>query len=156
VGVAEPAVFTAVTDERGRIVPDYPAQYAALMRRRFPAGTCIEFEVREQATKRSDRQNRALWALLSPWARERGWQVDELKDVMLGIAFGKVEQTQPVTGAIVQVNAKPRSSKLSVHDFCHLIEEVLRVAAEDDYWLEAPDEYRKAKEQAQRKAAKAA
>jgi hypothetical protein len=155
VGVSEPAVFTAVTDERGRIVPDYPAQYAALMRRRFPAGTCIEFEVREQATKRSDRQNRALWALLSPWAKERGWQVDELKDVMLGIAFGKVEQEQPITGAIVQVNAKPRSSKLTVTEFVHLVEEVLRVAAEDDYWLDSPSEYHAAKKERD-KAAKAA
>jgi hypothetical protein len=94
--------------------------------------------------------------LLHPWARERGWQTDDLKDIMLGIAFGHIEKVMPITGEIRQVLAKPRSSRLNVTDFCHLIEEVLRVAAEDDYWLEAPDEYRRAKEAAAKQARKQA
>ncbi len=152
---AETSFFVGTCGEDGAIHLDFPHQQRAYCKRRF-AGKCIEVEIREQHTRRSDRQNRALWALLHPWARERGWQTDELKDVMLGIAFGHIEQLMPLTGEIRQVLAKPRSSRLNVTDFCHLIEEVLRVAAEDDYWLEAPDEYRKAKEAAAKKARKKA
>lgn len=147
-------IFLGHTNAEGRIVPEFPAQAQAYCKRHFPAGTCIEYEVREQRSKRSDRQNRALWALLSDWARARGWQPDQLKDVMLGIAFGHVETVMPITGEVVKVLAKPRSSHLNVTDFCHLIEEVLRVAAEDDHWLQAPDEYRKAKELAEKQAAR--
>lgn len=143
--------FLGHTTADGRIVPEFPAQQHAYCKRHFPAGTCIEYEVREQRSKRSDRQNRALHALLSDWARARGWQVDDLKDVMLGIAFGHLERVMPVTGEVVKVLAKPHSSHLNVTDFCFLIEEVLRVAAEDDHWLEAPDEYRKAKELAEKR-----
>jgi hypothetical protein len=146
----QPSVFIGTCDMEGQIHLAFPMQQRAVCKRHL-AGQCIEVEVRLQSSRRSDRQNRALWALLSPWAKARGWQVDELKDVMLGIAFGRIEHVMPLTGEITQVLAKPRSSRLNVVDFCHLIEEVLRVAAEDDYWLEAPDEYRKAKEAAARK-----
>lgn len=151
----DPAVFVGTVDAEGRIHLDFPNQQRAYCKRRL-AGLCIEIEIREQRTRRSDRQNRALWALLQPWARERGWQPDHLKDVMLGIAFGHIEHVAPITGEVLQVLAKPRSSRLNVTEFCHLIEEVLRVAAEDDYWLDAPDEYRKAKEAAEKKRQKAA
>jgi hypothetical protein len=147
---ADPTVFTGHVDAMGRIHLDFRAQQIAFCKARL-AGQCVEVEVRPQATKRSDRQNRALWALLQSWAKERGWQPDELKDVMLGIAFGHIEKTAPVTGEVRLVLAKPHSSHLSVFEFCHLIEEVLRVAAEDGVVLMAPDEYRKAKEAAEKK-----
>lgn len=149
------AVFVGTIDAEGNVHLDFPTQQRGFCKRNL-AGQCVEVEIREQRTKRTDRQNRALWALISPWARARGWQTDELKDVMLGIAFGHIEHVMPVTGEIKDVLAKPRSSKLNVTEFCHLIEEILRVAAEDGYWLEAPDEYRKAKEAAQRRQVKKA
>lgn len=150
-----PSVFLGRVDADGRVHLDFPIQQRAFCKSQL-AGQSVEVEVRPQCSKRSDRQNRALWAMLQPWARERGWQPDDLKDVMLGIAFGRIERVAPITGEITNVLAKPRSSKLNVADFCHLIEEVLRVSAEDGYWLEAPDEYRKAKEAAQRKARRVA
>lgn len=150
----EPGVFAGTCDAEGRIHLDFPLQQRAYCKRHL-AGTVIDVQVREQRSTRSDRQNRALWALLQEWARPKGWTPDELKDSMLGIAFGTVERVMPITGEIRHVPAKPRSSKLNVTDFCHLIEEVLRVAAEDGVWLMAPDEYRKSKEAAARKAAKA-
>ena len=147
-------VFQGVTDRHGRIVPDFPDQAHALVRRRFPAGTCIDYEVREQRSRRSDRQNRAFHALIATWARERGWSPDHLKEAVKGLVFGHVEVTLPLTGEMRQELAKPHTSRLTVTEFCHLIEETLRLAAEDDVFLDAPDEYRKAKEAAaKRKAA---
>jgi hypothetical protein len=141
----------------GRIVWDFPAQVAAYRKRLYANGErAITGQFYPMRSRRSDRQNRALHALLSPWARERGWTVDDLKDTMLGLAFGHVERVRPITGEVVKVLAEPHTSHLDVTKFCHLIEEVLRVAAEDDYWLDSPEEYRKAKEQAEKKAAQAA
>lgn len=151
----DPALFLGTVNDDGRLSLDFPSQFRAYCRAKF-SGQSVEVEIHPQATKRSGRQNRALWALVSPWARERGWSPDELKDVMLGIAFGHLEAVAPVTGEIRKVLAKPHSSTLSVFEFCHLIEEVLRVAAEDGVVLQAPDEYRRAKEAAQRKADKEA
>jgi hypothetical protein len=147
--------FLAHCDVDGKLHLDFPAQLRTYCRKRL-AGLQVELEVREMRTKRSDRQNKALWAMLSPWAKERGWRVDALKDVVMGIAFGHIEETAPLTGEVVKVLAKPRSSHLNVTEFCHLIETILETAAEDDYYLDAPDEYRKAKEAERRKAAKAA
>jgi hypothetical protein len=149
------AVFLGRVDTDGTIRLDFPQQQRAWCKHKL-AGECVEIEIRLQASKRSDRQNRALWALIGEWAKERGHEPDDLKDVMLGIAFGHLEHVMPITGEIRQVLAKPHSSRLNVHEFCHLIEEVLRVAAEDGVFLLAPDEYRKAKEAAERKAAKEA
>lgn len=139
----------------GRIVWDFPEVVAAYRKRLFASTDgFVTGQFYPFRSRRSDRQNRALHALLTPWARERGWSVDDLKDTMLGIAFGHVERVMPVTGEIVKVPAEPHSSRLDVTKFCHLIEEVLRVAAEDDYWLESPEEYKRAKEQAAKVAAR--
>jgi len=150
--------FNGRVDAQGRIVWDFPHQVAAYRRHLFAKTgdghiTATFYPMR---TKRSDRQNRALHALLTPWARERGWTVDDLKTTMLGIAFGHIERVMPVTGEVVKVLAEPHTSRLDVTKFCFLIEEVLRVAAEDDFWLESPEEYRKAKEAERKKAAKLA
>jgi hypothetical protein len=141
----------------GQVIWDFPGVVAAYRKRLFASTDGhISAQFYPYRTRRSDRQNRALHALLTPWARERGWSVDDLKDTMLGIAFGHLERVMPVTGEVVKVLAEPHSSRLDVTKFCHLIEEVLRVAAEDDYWLESPSEYLAAKKQAQKKAARQA
>lgn len=146
----DPAVFLGMVNEHGTVHLDFPQQQRAWCKTRL-AGQSVEVEIRPQHSKRSDRQNRALHALLNAWAKDSGNDTDDLKQVMLGIAFGHVERTMPVTGEIREVLAKPHSSGLTVHEFCHLIEEVLRVAAENGTWLQAPDEYRRAKEAAARK-----
>jgi len=133
----------------GRLVWDFPAQVVAYRKRLFATTDGhVTGQFYPLRTKRSDRQNRAFHALLTPWARARGWTLDDLKAVMLGIAFGHVERVMPVTGEVVKVLAEPHTSHLDAGQFCFLIEEVLRVAAEDDFWLESPEEYRKAKTQA--------
>lgn len=149
-------IFYAYTVEDGSIQFEYADQQQRYCKAKFGVGACLDVEIREHREKRSDRQNRALHALLAPWAKERGWNPDHLKLKMLEIAFGTIETTEPLTGKIVLMPAEPHSSHLNVTQFCHLIEEVLRVSAEDGYWLEAPDEYRLAKEKRDKKAAKAA
>lgn len=139
-----------------RIVFSDETRVHAYYKARYGVGCCLDVEIREHRAKRSDRQNRALHAMLAPWARERGWNPDHLKLKMLEIAFGTIEQTEPLTNRIVLVAAQPHSSNLNVTDFCHLIEEVLRVSAEDNFWIDAPDEYTKAKEKAAKQAAKKA
>lgn len=145
----------------GSVVWDFPELVKAYRKRLYAATDgFVTGQFYPYRTRRSDRQNRALHALLTPWAKARGWSVDDLKDTMLGIAFGHTERVMPVTGEVLKVLAEPHSSRLDVTKFCHLIEEVLRVAAEDDFWLESPEEYRKAKEaaakQERRQKAKAA
>lgn len=145
----------------GRIVWDFPGQVAAYRKRMFAATdgfvTGMFYPMR---TKRSDRQNRALWALLNAWCKEadQGWRPDDLKDAVMGIVFGHIEVTQPITGEIIKVLARPHTSTLSVGEFCQVIEAILELAAtsEPAVFLESPEEYRKAKEAANKKLAKAA
>lgn len=152
---AEPAVFPAVIDAEGRVRLDFPAQQKAICKHKF-SEQCVEVEIRLVGTKRTDAQNRALHALLREWGMASGQTPDALKYLMLGIAFGHIEQVMPFTGEIAHLLAKPSSSRLTVHEFCHLIEEVLRVAAENGTFLQAPEEYRRAKEAAAKKARRAA
>lgn len=142
----------------GKIVFDFPAQLIAYLKHLYAktGDGAISARFYPLRSQRSDRQNRAFHALVTPWAKERGWTVDQLKDVLLGIAFGTIETVAPVTGEVTRVLAEPHSAQLDVTQFAHLIEEVLRVAAEDGYWLQAPDEYRLAKEAAAKAAEKAA
>lgn len=145
---------TGIITDTGRIDPDYPDLLHAYNLRKFGAGCCVEFEVRELHTKRSERQNRAFHALVAQWAIEKGQSPDALKQAIKAQVFGTLEIE--VNGFVAQVLAKPHSSRLTVTEFCHLIEETLRLAAEDGVWLEAPDEYRKAKEKAAKRAAQEA
>jgi len=146
--MSDTAVFFGTVQPDGRIKPEYGAPQRALLLRRFGAGACIEYEVREQRTKRTARQNRAFHALIAAWAQQRGWSPDHLKEAVKGLVFGHVEVVMPLTGEIRQEPARPHTSRLNVTDFCFLIDETLRLAAEDNVWLEAPDEYRRAKGQA--------
>lgn len=151
--------FAAVTDT-GDLKFDFEGQQRAYCLKNFGAGGCVDVEIREHREKRTDRQNRALWALLTEWClkADQGWRVDDLKDVMLMRVFGTIEKTMPLTGEIVKVAAEPHSSKLNVTKFCALIEGILETAAmsEPSIYLMAPDEYRKAKERALKLAARKA
>lgn len=146
----------------GAVIWDFPHVVAAYRRKLFQqtGDGHITAQFYPLRTKRSDRQNRALWALLNAWCREadQGWRPDDLKDAVMGIVFGHIEVTQPITGEIVKVLAKPHTSTLSVSEFCQVIEAILELAAtsEPSVFLESPEEYRKAKELAMKQAERAA
>lgn len=148
----------AIVLETGDLEFEFKAQQRAYCLKNYGAGGCLDVDIREHREKRTDRQNRALWALLSEWCRQadQGWRPDDLKDVMLGKVFGTMERVMPLTGEIVHVNAEPHSSTLNVTKFCALIEGILETAAmsEPSVYLMAPDEYRAAKEKARKAAAK--
>lgn len=132
----------------------------AYYKARYGVGCCLDVEIREHRAKRSDRQNRALWALLSEWCRQadQGWRPDDLKEAVLGIVFGTITTVQPLTGQPITRPAKDRSSQLNVSEFVQVIDAILELAAtsEPPVWLMAPDEYTKAKAAAAKKLKSAA
>ncbi len=140
----------------GRVQWDFPAQVIA-WRRKLAGGSQqpISAAFYEFRSKRSDRQNRALWALLNAWCEEaeQGWRPDDLKDAVMAHVFGTIEATNPLTGVVTLVPAVVRTSSLNVSEFCKVIESILELAAtsEPSVFLESPDEYRKAKQLADRK-----
>lgn len=145
----------------GQIIFDFPGQVAAYRKKLFESTDgYVTAQFYPMRTKRSDRQNRALWALLNAWCREaqQGWRPDDLKDAVMGIVFGHIEVTQPITGEIVKVLAKPHTSTLSVGEFCQVIEAILELAASSEpaVFLDSPEEYSKAKDKERKQAAKAA
>jgi hypothetical protein len=147
--------FEVLIAEDGRVSFAHPGQARAYLRGKF-GGQTIVAQFYEHRSKRTDRQNRGFHACITPWARERGWPIDTLKQFILSRVFGWLEFVDPTTGEVLKVLAEPHTSKLSVHQFCELIEGALELAAEDGVWLQAPDEYRKAKEQAARRDARKA
>ncbi len=101
-----------------------------------------------------------MWALLNAWCdkADQGWRPDDLKDAVMGVVFGTIEIRKPLTNEVVRVPARVSTSSLNVTDFCKVIEAILELAAtsEPAVWLEAPDEFRQAKEKERRQAAKRA
>ncbi len=138
----------AIVLEDGSLKFEFERQQQAYCRR-FGAGVCVDVEIREHREKRTDRQNRALWALLNAWCKEadQGWRPDDLKDAVMATVFGTIEITMPLTNEVKKVLARPHTSTLNVTDFCAVIEAILELAAtsEPSVWLDSPDEYRKAK-----------
>lgn len=94
--------------------------------------------------------------MIEPWCRDEGHRVDELKRDLLREIFGHDEYTSPISGEVSLVPAKAHTSKLTVQEFCLLIEETMRIAAECGYLLVSPEEYKLAKAEAEKQARKKA
>ena len=90
--------FPGDCDERGRIAFDIPAAVTAYCRAKF-AGQRVDVEIRPRKAKRSDKQNRAFHAAITPWARELGYHVEELKDELLGLVPSLNEDATWVSAA---------------------------------------------------------
>jgi hypothetical protein len=133
-----------------------PQAHAYLKRLRAKDGDELMAQFYPYRAKRSDRQNRGFHACITPWAKERGWAIDTLKQFLLGRVFGWGEFVDPMTGEVLPVLTEPHTSKLSVGQFSELIERSLELAAEDGVWLQAPDEYTRAKASAEKRAARTA
>lgn len=147
--------FELAVDERGHVRFAHPAQAHAYLRGKF-AGQVIVGQFYPHREKRSDRQNRGFHAMVAPWAKAEGHRIDDLKDDLLEAVFGTLEVTSLVTGEVRQVLAEPHTSKLTVGQFCELVDRTLEIAAEQGVILVAPDEYRRAKEKEQRRLERAA
>lgn len=150
--------FDVTVDDQGRVRFAHQSQARAYLRAKF-AGQCIVAQFYEHRAKRSDRQSRGFHAMVRPWLdceSRGGWSIEALKFYALGETFGYLEYVHPGTGEVYRIPAEMHTSKLSVGQFCLLMERTAELAAEDGVVLVMPDEYRKAKEKAQRQAARAA
>jgi hypothetical protein len=143
--------FLAFVDRDGTCTLDHPAAYRAFIRRL--AGEEVEIEVRKRRTKRSDRQNRAFHACITPWALQEGHNIEDLKDDLLREIFGEREVVNALTGEVRKVLAEPHTSTLDTAKFAHLMERTVELAAGCGVILELPDEFN-ARKQAEAKRAR--
>lgn len=147
--------FELTVDERGRLKFAHPAQAHAYLRGKF-AGQTIVGQFYPHREKRNERQNRGFHAMVAPWAKAEGHRIDDLKDDLLQAVFGTLETVSLVTGEVRTVLAEPHTSKLTVGQFCELVDRTLEIAAEQGVILVAPDEYRRTKEKERRRLERAA
>ena len=109
--------------------------------RSWPNGP-VEVEIRPRRSRRSLAQSAGFHAMLTPWARDEGHNIDDLKRDLLREVFGTVERPNAVTGAVELDLAEPHTSGLDVAQFSQLIERTLEIAARCGYVLIAPSEWR--------------
>ena len=133
--------FVGFVEPDGRLTLDAPKVFKAYVAAKFK-GEEIELEIRRRRTKRSDQQNKLLWALLTPWAHFLGYEPTELKDELLGLLWGYEEHVSKLTGEVVRVPDKGRSSKLTTAEFSELIDFMAIKAAETGYVMDLPSEAR--------------
>jgi len=149
------AIFLGAVDADGEVVLDYPTQFRAYCKKRL-AGQAVDVTIAPQGHVKSRLQESGFHAMITPWAREEGHEIDDLKRDLLRHVFGTREHTNPITGEIEQVLAQPHTSTLNRAQYSELIERTLDIAAECGVVLMAPNEYRERKEREARKAAKRA
>jgi hypothetical protein len=137
-----------------KIALDHPAAFRAFKRRLV--GEEVELSLRKRRTKRSDKQNRAFHACITPWSKDEGYPMDDLKRDLLIEVFGSREVVSPITGAVVLVPAKPHTSQLTTQEFALLMERTVEIAAECGVQLELPDEYKTRKAQEAKRGRRAA
>lgn len=147
------AIFPGTFDSDGRFHPDNPTQMRAYCKKKH-AGQAVDVMIAPQGAMRSNLQNAGFHAMLTPWAREEGHRIEDLKRDVLRAVFGELEHVNPITGEVEKVLAEPHSSKLSRAKFSELIERSLDIAAECGVVLIAPNEYRQMKEKDARRAAR--
>ena len=150
---ADPAVFLGRVDENGVVKLDFPQRQRAYCKAKL-TGQCVDVIITPQGDLKSRLQECGFHASISPWAREAGIDIEDLKDDLLRIVFGEREHTDPITGEVRMVLREPHTSKLSRAKYSELIERSADIAAECGYVLELPHEYRERKEREAKKAAK--
>ena len=107
---------------------------------RFKPDANLEFEAREKKPKRSDQQNRLLFALYTDIIEKggeamRGWTKDDLHEFFLSTHFGT-----EVVEMFGKKRQRPlrRSSKLNKHEFADFIDSVVRFMAQQGVYLDLP------------------
>lgn len=130
-------------------VADYQGQYRAHLAKL--EGEEVVVEVMKKSEAKTRLQEKGFHAMITPWCREKGHDLQALKRYLLAEIFGYREEVSKLDGQ--PLLNEPHTGKLSKANYSHLIEETMRIAAEkDDFYCVAPDEYRRAKDAAHRKA----
>ena len=140
--MSEPLVLAGDCADDGTLHLDLPRKAVqALCAARFK-GQRVDVEIRQRKSQRSARQNAAFHAAITPWARELGYHVEELKDELLGLVWGYEERVSKLTGEVQRVLVKPHTSKLTTAEFSELMEYAVMQAAQTGYVMLLPDEFR--------------
>lgn len=149
---ADPAVFLGTVDADGVVKLDFPKQQRAYCKRTL-AGQCVDVIIAPQGALKTRLQECGFHAMIAPWAREEGHNVDDLKRDLLRAIFGEREHVNPITGVVEMVLREPHTSTLPRTKYSELIERTLDIAAECGHILEAPHEYRHRKDKERKRAA---
>lgn len=150
---ADPAVFLGRVDEEGKIRLDFPQRQRAYCKAKL-AGKCVDVIICEQGELKTRLQEQGFHAMISPWAKSEGHNIDDLKRDLLLEIFGEREHVNRFTGVVTMVLREPHTSKLSRTKYSELIERTLDIAAENGVILIAPHEWRQAKEKEEKKRAR--
>jgi hypothetical protein len=108
----------------------------------FGDGEDFEVTVGAIETDHTRQQEKGFHAMISPWAREEGIAIEDLKRDLLAEIFGLREHTDILTGVVVLLLVEPHTSKLSKKKYNELIERTLDIAARMGHVLIAPSEWR--------------
>lgn len=122
--------------QKGHLPPLVRRQLATLLAK-VVDGTAIVVELFEVPRQRSAAQNDGFHAMITPWAKDEGHNVDDLKRDLLGTVFGWAESPLKET----RVPLKPRTSALTVEEFSELITRTADIAADCGYVIQLPSEY---------------
>ena len=131
-------IVTTVT--AGQLPPLVQRQLAGLFAK-VKDGTEVVLEAYQMPTRRTAAQSAGYHAMIAPWARDEGHNVDELKRDLLGEVFGWAES--PLGHC--RVPRKTRTSDLTVEEFSFLMERTVEVAAGCGYLLVLPSEFKASK-----------
>ena len=146
-------MFPGLVDEDGKVHLESPAQQRAYCKRKF-AGQCVDVVIAGQGLMKSRLQESGFHAMITPWAKSEGHNVDDLKRDILRAVFGEREHVNPITAEVGMVLREPHTSTLSRAKYSELIERTLEIAGECGVILEAPHEYRERKAREARKRSK--
>jgi hypothetical protein len=150
----DPALFPGRVDADGAIHLEFPSQQRGYCKRKL-AGQCVDVIIAPAGSMKTRLQEQGFHAMLGPWVKQ-GHRIDDLKADLLREIFGEMEHVNPITGEVTMVLREPHTSTLNRVQYSELIERTLQIAAECGVILEAPNEYRRRKEQEAKKRRKEA
>lgn len=136
----------------GKLTLDFKTPFKAwIAKLAGETGAEVVIFVADKGWLKTRQQEKGLHVMLKPLCLAKGWDVEDVKDYMLGRVFGWT--TSKIDGR--QILVEPHTSALSKAQYSELIERALEIAATDfDVWLEAPSEWRERTERERRAASK--
>lgn len=126
-----------VTKVRDGHLPVIVRKQIATLLSHVKDGHTIVIELFQLPRVRTLAQNDGFHAMITPWAKEGGHVVDELKRDLLGEVFGW--DGSPLN--VARVPKKPHTSHLTIEEFSELMNRTVEIAADCGYVLTLPSEY---------------
>jgi hypothetical protein len=128
-----------VSEDGQKLLLDFPKAFKAYFKRY--AGHEVVLTIQKKSEAKTRAQEMGFHAMIQPWAKDEGHQIEALKRDLLGEVFGYLETPSPLTGE--RVLREPSTAKLSKPKYSQLIEETMVIAARCGYILIAPEEYKR-------------